>query len=315
MKKKKYVLIVGLLLLFCFIQLKANDKITANYYSNCLKPSFSPDDRYIFYWERNNQEIILKEIKLCIYDIKKKTNEILLTRTFKSEPGIVYLEDIDNFFNIGWSPDGKYVAFSIDGRNLEILDYNTKTLVGTLDFIPPGSLGACGYFGIEWIDQNRILVGYVTNKTNLSNTDDAYGVAAKKDDKFIIEEKMVDAKSSLISSFYPYYENRSNKNVFKGYPVFIISEKNKIENLIYKETERVNTWEMLEVPEISSNEYIILEVSRSGKLAIVAKLLSEKNNPNDENLNECKTAISIFKVPQKFQKELASYFEEIFRKL
>jgi hypothetical protein len=312
---KKIGLLVVFVILSCFSILNSSDLVKGSYLSQCPKPAISPDDRYIFYWDCETPETIWGDISLYVYDIQKKTKLFLFKRSFSGSVGAHYSEDIEEFFNIRWSPKGDCVAFAIDGINFEVLDFKSKKIVGTMNFIPDESNLGCGYFGMQWMNNNQILVSFITDQTNLSGTDDAYGLACKKGDQFVIEQKMIDAKSAVIPRGYKGDEWKQELARFKGYPILIISQKDKVKKMVFKESMRFSTWEIFDIPEINSDEHCVLEVSRSGKLAVVAKVVSEKNHKGSNECKDCKTRIKIVKIPKKFRKELSRYFDEIFRKI
>jgi len=275
MKNNKQSTMLSFIILLLFFKINIT-QLNANYDSVCIKPKFSKNENYIAYWDFDPKKFsgAYKKFTLYIYNIKECRKEKLLERTFDAMVDGYYLEIMEEFQNVRWTKDGKFLLVSLDGLHLELIDVNSKKIKSRIymnDSV--NSSLFIGYFSLKWVDNEKMVIGYISNKTNLKNTDDAYGLIEIKNEKIIILNKMLDKNSKYIP--------RKNNIVKKEkHPILFMNKNNTIYKFKIIEENLLFPSEIFDLVQINSNQRVLLSLSPSGKLGIVSgvkKLTNEKN--------------------------------------
>ena len=303
MIKRSIVIIIILLiqlnsLLFCNSQNKYN--------SICVSPTFSPNEVKIVFWDVYNCEDVgfFKNVVLKIYDTKKNRIYEILGRKFYKPKNISWLEQFEEFINAKWSPNGNHIALSLNGSDIEIMEFKSMRIVSKICFRKNDNDLFFGYFYIKWIDNFTLVVGYMSNYTNLPNTNDTYGLIKKKEDKFIVEKNVLDNDSELIPnrSFYFGNKNYFNENN-ECYPILQLDKFNRVENLFFKKENISVESEIFDLPKRNSNERVILAISKSGKIAIIGGVIH-----NEIKDTKFKIKTEIINIPKQFRDSIIECF-------
>lgn len=248
--------------------------------SKCFFPKISPDEKYISHWHRKNKPgttgIYPRDtfVTLYLYEIENNKEKIILEKDFSTFPiGVCYMEIIDEFYRVSWSPDSRYLAISIDGLNLYIYDINIDKIISCFCFRHDTMSFYVGYFYLNWVDNNSLIAGYISPSGNISCSEDTYAHIKKIGNDFNVYSPSLTLESDYIPDklFYLDYEKyKKETDSSKKLPI-ITFNKNEIVDIFIQQMKRDydTDYDHFFDYNYQSNQKPAIETSKNGKYAIV----------------------------------------------
>jgi hypothetical protein len=273
----------------------------SEYHSRCLAPDFSADENSIAYFDQTYNDVLQSSWtnSLQIYNIPNKTNTGILTRVFKQTRIVWCAEIIDEFQQVKWSPDGQYLAFSLDGEFVEIYSLKEKKTISRLTFKKNHRDMFMGYYYLEWLGNDSLITGYISKYAGLADTHDTYGLIKKQGTEFEIKQGVIPKNAPLLSTLNP--SNGDQSKDARGFPMLIIGKGEEVQKIFFNKEEIEYSWEMLYLARPGSSERLVLSVSNSGRYAIVVENTGIKS---DEMGKHKKVNVSLIEIPGPFKKYL-----------
>ncbi|MCP4151801.1 MAG: hypothetical protein GY757_28920 [bacterium] len=305
---RKITLILGLLFYLmsnCFLIYCDSEK-KSTYSSLCLKPTFSPDEKVLVFWDRFDVKISLKKFVLKTYEVNTCRTKKILERISQTPSEVCYSEIFEDFQNIKWSPNGKFLAIALNGVDLEILDFKSLKIVAKLRFLRKNKDFFFGYFYVKWIDNNTIVAGYLSKYAGLQYTDDTYGLIVRKGEIFKIKKRVLNRDSEFIP------DNSIDgepKNSFEEYkqciPILELDKANKVKSLNFLRESLLSPSELFDIPKDNSLEKVVISISGSGKFAILAGV-----GLYDPIKHRSEIKTELFEVPSMFRDKIIKCLNE-----
>jgi len=282
------------------------------YHSLCAKPRFSPDEKSLAFWDSETIGESEHKNTLKILNIESNQTTVVAERIFNEGNilGAHYAEDPGDYENLDWSPDSRYLAFALNLRDVEIFDTQAEKVVAALDLCGQACAGIktgwiqekdslyfkaralCnGYFHIEWLNDHSILVGYTSELSPHTWTDDTYGMIEKINGSFRIRQAVLPADAPI----YKTYSANEGKNFILVVDTAPTGELLGVRRKMY-DGERTIEW-MLAARE-NSPEKNVLALSRTAAVAVIA---SNSDPSGDDNPYNNKISTEMIRIPEAFR--------------
>jgi hypothetical protein len=293
--------LIGLFLLFSSICFSA----TYSYDSHCIIPKFSPDERYVAFWDKGKSpfEGWLNILKL--YDIKADKKIVVLERNFNPAliKGVCYEENVTEFEQLSWSPNGRYIGFALMASQFEIYDIVKKKLVAELDI---GQV-----FEIKWLNNESIQVGYISFESNPNDwTEDTYAIVQLTDGAFKIKEKILPGDAEIYKHYGEFTE-------FELQTIKLdLTLKNKVEKVKFEKNDDGISDDSLDDETFddslkeareNSQERHVLSISKYAKYAIIA---NNYDLYNDDFSNSNQLKVELIKIPKRLRQEIVIFLQK-----
>jgi hypothetical protein len=279
-----------------------NSPVPSGYNSRCLAPDFSGDEKYIAYFDQSFDDVLESSWtnSLKIFDISKQTGRQLLTRKFNQTSILWCAEIIDEFQQVKWSPDGQYLAFSLDGGYVEIYSLKENKTLSRVSFKKKPRDIFLGYFYLNWKRNDTLIAGYISKYAGLPDTHDTYGLIKKQGSSFVITDPVISPNSPLVSNLYP-SGNKNNSPGSDGIPIIILGQDKGIKDILFNKEEIEYSWERFYLARAKSNQRVVLAASNSGRYAIVVENTGLKDN---RFKGKYRVKVSLRQIPKAFRKKI-----------